>query len=109
MPGRSGGTKIGASLQQLLERFGPLIDSKTIVIINSDGWDTGDLDILRSAMRSLHERSKRVIWLNPIAASPGYEPTASGMKTAMPYIDIFAPSHNLESLEKLEAQLLRFR
>ena len=109
MPGRSGGTKIGQSLEALLERYGALIDSKTVLIINSDGWDTGDLDALRRSMRTLHERANRIIWLNPLAASTGYEPTASGMQTALPYIDTFAPSHNLESLQNLENRLGKTR
>jgi hypothetical protein len=109
MPGRSGGTKIGMCLHDFIERYGYLLDSKTVIIINSDGWDTGDLDILRTAMRTLHERSNRLIWLNPLAGSPGYEPIASGMQTALPYIDVFAPSHNFESLQALEQRLMRRR
>lgn len=109
MPGRSGGTKIGSCLASLLEHYGNFIDPKTVIIINSDGWDTGDLEILQRSMRSLHERAYQLIWLNPLAASPGYEPTASGMKTALPYVDIFAPSHNFESLEQLERLLMKAR
>ena len=105
MPGRSGGTRIGEALSSLLEHHGALIDRDSVVIINSDGWDTGDLDRLRSAMRTLNERAERVIWLNPLAGSPGYEPTASGMRTALPYIDTFAPAHNLASLQALEGRL----
>lgn len=105
MPGRSGGTKIGVSLQTLLERYGPLLDSKTVLVVNSDGWDTGDLDVLARAMRSLKERTRAVVWLNPLAASPGFEPTASGMRTALPFVDVFAPSHNLNSLVALERRL----
>ena len=105
MPGRSGGTRIGEALSSLLEHHGALIDRDSVVIINSDGWDTGDLDRLRSAMRTLNERAERVIWLNPLAGSPGYEPTASGMRTALPYIDTFAPAHNLASLQALESRL----
>ena len=105
MPGRSGGTKIGASLTALLERYGQLLDDKTILIVNSDGWDTGELDVLARAMRGLKERTRHIIWLNPLAASPGYEPTASGMRTALPFVDVFAPSHNLSSLVALERRL----
>ena len=107
MPGRSGGTKIGSCLAKLIEHYGNFIDSKTVIILNSDGWDTGDLDILQRSMRTLHERAHQIIWLNPLAASPGYEPSASGMRTALPYIDIFAPSHNFESLENLERLLMK--
>ena len=107
MPGRSGGTKIGRSLTSLLEDFGSVLDPKTVLIINSDGWDTGDLDLLKRSMQKLHERSKYILWLNPLAASPGYEPSASGMQTVLPYVDVFAASHNLESLFALETELKR--
>ena len=107
MPGRSGGTKIGRSLTSLLEDYGRVLDPKTVLIINSDGWDTGDLDLLKRSMQKLHERSKYIIWLNPLAASPGYEPSASGMQTVLPYVDVFAASHNLESLFALESKLKR--
>ncbi len=107
MPGRSGGTKIGASLAKLLEYYGSYIDKKTVLIINSDGWDTGDLDVLKRTMQTLYERTNRIIWLNPLAGSPGYEPSASGMQTVLPYLDIFAPSHNFEALENLERRLMK--
>jgi uncharacterized protein with von Willebrand factor type A (vWA) domain len=107
MPGRSGGTRIGYCLSQLLERYGRSFDPRSSVIICSDGWDTGDLERLEVAMRILKARTRQIIWLNPLAASPGYEPTAGGMRTALPFIDIFAPAHNPESLHQLEAALRR--
>ena len=105
MPGRSGGTKIGVCLQNLVERYGTLLGPKTAVIIVSDGWDTGDLETLRGAMRVLQRRSQRLVWLNPLAAAPGYEPSVAGMQTALPYVDVFAPGHNLASLAGLERRL----
>ena len=105
MPGRAGGTRIGASLHALLEGYGVTIDRHTVVIIASDGWDTGDLELLRLTMRNLARRSRRIIWLNPLAGHPGYLPTASGMQAALPAIDILAPAHNLESLRALEGYL----
>ena len=107
MPGRSGGTKIGSSLRAFLERHSTLLDHKTVVIIVSDGWDTGELDVLRDAMRTLKSRSARVLWLNPLAGSAGYTPTAGGMQVALPFVDVFAPAHNLESLRALEGHLVR--
>ena len=56
-------------------------------------------------MRGLKERTRHIVWLNPLAASPGFEPTASGMRTALPFLDVFAPSHNLSSLVALERRL----
>ncbi len=108
MPGRSGGTKIGKCLQNLVKRYGTLLGPKTAVIIVSDGWDTGDLETLRGAMRTLQARSQRLVWLNPLAAAPGYEPSVAGMQTALPYVDVFAPGHNVESLRGLERRLSTF-
>lgn len=106
VPDWSGGTKIGASLRQFNSRYGRrLVDSRTIVVIASDGWDTGDLEILESAMRELHGRAGRVIWLNPLLGSPGYEPVTQGMSTALPYVDVFASAHNLHGLRALERYL----
>ena len=105
VPDWSGGTKIGASLRQFNEAYGRLADGRTIVVICSDGWDTGDLDILESAMRTLHARAGRVIWLNPLLGSPGYEPVTQGMSVALPYVDVFASAHNLSGLQALERYL----
>ena len=105
VPDWSGGTKIGASLRQFNDAYGRLVDSRTIVVICSDGWDTGDLDVLESAMRTLHARAGRVIWLNPLLGSPGYEPVTQGMSVALPYVDVFASAHNLSGLRALERYL----
>ena len=106
VPDWSGGTKIGASLRQFNERYGrKYVDARTIVVIASDGWDTGDLEVLDAAMRELHARAGRVIWLNPLLGSPGYEPVTQGMSTALPYVDVFASAHNLNGLRALERYL----
>ena len=78
-----------------------MLDSKTIVIILSDGWDTGNMDILKKSMEFIQARSKKIIWLNPLAGYSSYRPDVAGMQTAMPFIDVFAPVHNAESLRKL--------
>jgi len=106
VPDWSGGTKIGASLRQFNDRYGRrLVDRRTIVVIVSDGWDTGDLEVLERAMRELHARAGRVIWLNPLLGSPGYEPVTQGMSAALPYVDVFASAHNLHGLRELERYL----
>ena len=74
-------------------------------MILSDGWDTGELDVLRKAMVGLKQGAGRILWLNPLAGSPGYEPTAAGMKVVLPFLDVFAPAHNLESLRELDRYL----
>ena len=75
----------------------------------SDGWDTGDTDRLAAAMSTIHKKSAGVMWLNPLAGRPGYSPDVKGMEAAMPYIDLFAPAHNVESLRKAAIALERFR
>jgi len=106
VPDWSGGTKIGASLRAFLDRFGAeLLTPRTVVLIISDGWDTGDIEILELAMADLRRRAGRVIWLNPLLGSPGYEPICQGMRAALPYVDVFASAHNLDSLRQLEKHL----
>lgn len=104
--GWSGGTLIGPSLAEFNSRWPELVDKKTIVIILSDGWDTGEAEELSGALTVLKRRARRLIWLNPLLGNPSYEPLTRGMRTALPYIDVFAPLHNLESLRALERHLV---
>ena len=100
--GWSGGTRIGECLEEFsIEYAGKLLDRKTIVIILSDGWDTGNPDLLQRNMENIHARAAKVIWLNPLAGYDAYQPKVAGMQAALPFIDVFAPVHNLESLRKL--------
>lgn len=106
VPDWSGGTKIGRSLRSFLDEHGAhALDRRTVVIVISDGWDTGEAELLAEAMAELRRRSGRIVWLNPLLASPGYEPICQGMRVALPYVDVFAPAHNLESLRRLERYL----
>ncbi len=96
-----GGTKIGSSLHEFIENYGShLLNKRTLVLVISDGWDTGELDQLEWSMSYIHRRVKKVLWLNPQAGKPGYTPQVAGMKAALPYIDIFQGVHNLESLQE---------
>jgi uncharacterized protein with von Willebrand factor type A (vWA) domain len=99
-----GGTRIGESLLALRQYRLP---AEPVALILSDGWDAGDPDLLREAMADLKRRCRRVIWLNPLLGSPDYQPLTRGMQAALPYIDIFAPCHNLHSLEELPRYLRR--
>lgn len=102
----SGGTKIGTCLQAFNETLAArLIDSKTLVIIISDGWDTGDTTVLDTAMAGLKARALRLIWLNPLLGSPNYQPVCKGMHTALPYVDDFMPVHNVDSLRQFGQRL----
>ena len=104
--GWSGGTLIGPSLAVFNSDWPELVDKRTIVIILSDGWDTGEPEELSGALASLKRRAGRLVWLNPLLGNPTYEPLTRGMQAALPHIDVFAPLHNLQSLRALERHLV---
>jgi uncharacterized protein with von Willebrand factor type A (vWA) domain len=97
-----GGTSIGVCLRDFLRRFGErMVDRDTVVIIASDGLDVGAPDMLRDAMRELHRRAAGVVWLNPLLETEGYEPTASGMRAARPYVTTFTSINDASGLVRL--------
>jgi uncharacterized protein with von Willebrand factor type A (vWA) domain len=101
----SGGTRIGDSIAEFNREWGRIVDRRTIVIILSDGWDTGDPEVLAAEMLRIKRRAARVIWLNPLLGNPSYEPLTRGMAAALPLVDHFAPAHNLASLRDLAQRL----
>jgi uncharacterized protein len=106
VPNWSGGTRIGESFMDFITHYGDkCLTSRTIVFIISDGWDTGNLEALETAMKIFHKKAEKVIWLNPLASNPSYEVSTEGMKLALPYIDVFAAGHNVESLRKVVGRL----
>ena len=104
--GWSGGTRIGASLAAFNTEWLRRIDRRTIVIILSDGWDTGEPEQLAEALSHIKQRAGRLIWLHPLLGSTDYRPLTRGMQAALPFIDVFAPAHNLASLRALEPHLV---
>jgi uncharacterized protein len=106
--GIGGGTRIGESLATFNRWHARrVINSRTAVMIVSDGYDTGEPAKLGEEMRRLRRRCRRIVWLNPLIGWRDYSPRARGMQAALPYIDLFAPAHNLESLAALEPYLAR--
>ncbi|HEX4683828.1 MAG TPA: VWA domain-containing protein [Gemmatimonadaceae bacterium] len=103
--GWSGGTRIGESLAGFVKDWSSLLNRRTVVLILSDGWDTGAPEVLSDALAVIHRRAGRVVWLNPLLGNRGYEPRTRGMQAALPHVDILAPGHNLESLERLGVML----
>lgn len=97
----SGGTRIGECLKAFDEGYGRSMNRKTVVIIISDGWDTGDTELVTEEMQKLQMTSRKIIWLNPLLGSPTYEPLTKGMQAALPFVDYFLPAHNLDSLVTL--------
>jgi uncharacterized protein with von Willebrand factor type A (vWA) domain len=101
----SGGTRIGESLAQFNREWPQLVDRRTIVIVLSDGWDTGEPELLARELLRIKRRAGRVIWLNPLLGNPSYEPLTRGMAAALPLVDHFAPGHNLAALRDLATKL----
>ncbi len=101
----NGGTRIGESLQAFLAGWPRLLDRNTIVLVLSDGWETGDAQVLGEALAAIHHRAARLVWLNPLLGSPDYQPLTLGMQAALPHLDAFLPAHDLASLAQLAGQL----
>ena len=98
----AGGTRIGESFREFnLHWARRSLRSSGVVIVVSDGWDRGDPALVASETARLRRNCHRLIWLNPLAGTPGYQPLAAGMRAAYPYIDDFLPAGTIASLERL--------
>lgn len=103
----SSGTKIGESLMEFLSTYGSkFLSQKHIVVVLSDGLETGNVRILQDAVRSIKRKCKTLIWLNPLKGMEGYQPIQQGIVNVMPHLDAFESAHNLDSLLKLEKLLM---
>jgi len=89
-----------------VERWIDLADDRTAVLVLSDGWETGDPEVLRGAMAAIHGRAAQVIWLNPLMSSADFTPASRGMQAVLPHIDLLWPAHNLAALERLARELV---
>lgn len=102
----SGGTRLGEGLRRFNDEWGVRGTARqAVVVILSDGWDRGDPDVLGEQMARLHRVAHKVVWVNPLKASPGYQPLARGMAAALPHVDRFVEGHSLASLEALAEEL----
>src|SRR5438874_8242868 len=98
----SGGTRIGDALADFNRHWARrVLGHGAVVIIISDGWDRGDPAQLTAELVHLRRSAHRLIWLNPLLGSEGYEPLTRGMAAALPYCDDFLAAHNLEALDDL--------
>jgi uncharacterized protein with von Willebrand factor type A (vWA) domain len=97
-----GGTRIGHCLQLFNESYGRrMLSSKDIVMIFSDGWDRGEIDLLEAQMARLKRKAYKIIWLNPLIGTQDYQPICQGMKAALPFVDYFLPLADPQDLHFL--------
>ena len=97
-----GGTKLGDGLRRFNDRWGSRGMARgAVVVVLSDGWDRGDPEVLGREMARLSRVARRIVWVNPLRATPGYAPVARGMAAALPFVDDFVDGHSLASLEAL--------
>ena len=109
-PDWSGGTRIGASLKDFLDRYGHRSTVRgAVVLIVSDGWETGDPGRLGEQMARLARLAYRIVWANPRTSSPRYRPLVGGMAAAWPYCDAVVSAHRLDALGELFTELGRDR
>ena len=97
----SGGTRIGAALAELNRLHGRRIGRGAVMVVLSDGWDRGDPQLLDAEMARLRRSAHRLVWLNPLAAHPDFEPLTRGMRAAVPHTDELLAGNSLASLEEL--------
>ncbi|HEY2490012.1 MAG TPA: VWA domain-containing protein [Streptosporangiaceae bacterium] len=101
-----GGTRIGPCLKDFNDAFGCRgLARGAVVVVVSDGWDTGDPAVLRREMARLSRVAFRIVWVNPRARRPGYQPLAGGMAAAWPYCDAVVSARRLDALGELTAAL----
>ena len=99
--GWAGGTRIGECLREFNRGTAPrLVHSRTAVIVVSDGYDTGEPEVLGDALAALRRRARRLVWLNPLLGQPGFTPESRGMQAALPHLDLLAPGRDLAGLER---------
>jgi uncharacterized protein with von Willebrand factor type A (vWA) domain len=106
VPDWSGGTRIGHALQEFHQRWARRVMREgPVVLLISDGWDRGDPEVMRAQVARLQRSCHRLIWLNPLIGSTGYEPLTRGLRAALPFVDDFLPVRTLRDLSDLAAHL----
>jgi uncharacterized protein len=106
VPDWSGGTRIGAAIRQFHQRWTRrALRGSPVVLLISDGWDRGDPEVLRAQVARLQRSCHRLIWLNPLIGTVGYEPLTRGLQAALPYVDDFLPARTLTNLGDLAIHL----
>jgi uncharacterized protein with von Willebrand factor type A (vWA) domain len=106
VPDWSGGTRIGAAVKELHQRWGRrVLHGGPVVLLVSDGWDCGDPTELSRQIARLQRSCHRLVWLNPLIGTPDYAPLTRGLQAALPFVDDFLPARTLTNLADLAVHL----
>ncbi|MBQ6643133.1 MAG: VWA domain-containing protein, partial [Saccharopolyspora sp.] len=109
VPDFSGGTRLGETLRGFLDRWGQRgVARGSVVVLFSDGWERGDVQLLAEQTHRLRRLARAVIWANPHAGHAGYEPVQSGIVAAAPHVDALVAGHSLDSLQRVWSRVRRF-
>lgn len=104
----AGGTRLGESLAALRRHHARrLVGRRTLVLLITDGLDTGEPAELARELDALKRHAGTVLWLNPLLRFDGYAPLARGAAALHARVDRMLAVHNIESLEQLTASLAR--
>jgi uncharacterized protein len=101
-PDWSGGTRIGHALGRFNDEYGRRgVARGAVVVIVSDGWETGDPARLARELERLRRLAYRIVWVNPRKAARDFTPATGGMAAALPHIDAFVGGHNLLAMSEV--------
>ncbi|GAA3998071.1 VWA domain-containing protein [Comamonas faecalis] len=104
----AGGTQLGESLATLRQRHARrLVGRRTLVLIVSDGLDTGEPAQLAQELAWLKHHTRRLLWLNPLLRFGGYQPTARGAAVLHQACDGMLAVHNITQLQQLAGAIAR--
>lgn len=102
-----GGTRIGNCLRVFIDRYGRYWrNGRNVVVIFSDGWDQGEIDLLKHQMALLKQKAHKIIWLNPLLGTRDYQPICRGMEAALPFVDYFLPAARVRDLTLIAKTLI---
>jgi uncharacterized protein with von Willebrand factor type A (vWA) domain len=101
VPDWSGGTRLGEVLQAFADRWGQRSLARgAVLVICSDGWERGDVELLTAQVRRLGRLAHRLVWLNPHRGKAGYQPLQKGIAAVLPHVDHFVAGHSLGAFEE---------
>ena len=106
--GFGGGSRIGSSIKKFSKTYARrFVNSRSVVMILSDGYDSNNANELVEALKSLRKRGCKIIWLNPLKGWKDYAPVTASMAASLPYLDLFCPANTLKDLADLEGALAK--